>query len=74
MKRHLKILIVMAFTVPIFIELRTFFGDFLGVESISLPVSIVAAIIVAVLVVLVDETVTSGGDRGGGSELVGSKD
>jgi len=73
MKRYLKIMLVMAFAVPIFIELRTLFGDFLGFE-ISLPVSIVAAVVVAVLVVLVDETITSGGDRGGGSELVGSKD
>lgn len=53
MEKHLKFLIVAAVAVPIFVELRTIGGLF-GYE-VSLPVSVVAAVIAAALVVLIDE-------------------
>ncbi len=80
MKRHHKVLLVLAFAVPVFIELRTLFGDFFGID-VSLLASIVAAAIVSVVIVLVDERVASGGgdeaeddSDGGGSRLAESGD
>lgn len=58
MESYLKFLIAAAVAVPIFVELRTFGGIF-GVE-VSLPVSVVAGVIVAALVVVVDENLSFG--------------
>jgi hypothetical protein len=57
MEKHLKFLIVAAVSIPVFVELRTFGGMLLGYE-VSLPVSVVVGIVVAALVVLVDENVS----------------
>jgi hypothetical protein len=61
METYLKFLIAAAVAVPIFVELRTFGGMLFGYE-VPLLVSVVVGIIVAALVVFVDENV-SFGDR-----------
>jgi uncharacterized membrane protein YdjX (TVP38/TMEM64 family) len=66
--RHLKVLIAVAVAVPVFVELRTLGGIF-GFE-VSLPVSVVAAVVAAIAVVLIDEAYP----LGSGSELVKDKD
>jgi len=69
LKTYLKVLIVAAFAIPVFIELRTLFGDFVGgVDGISLSAAVVAAIFVSVVVVLVDEAISGGGGSGGSGE------
>ena len=55
MEAYLKFLIAAAVAVPVFVELRTLGGMLLGYE-VSLPVSVVVGVVVAALVVLVDET------------------
>lgn len=59
MKPQFKFLIVLAVAVPVFVELRTIGGIF-GYE-VSLPVSVVAAVVAAIALVLIDEAVLSDG-------------
>ena len=54
MERYLKFLIAAAVAVPVFVELRTFGGMLFGYE-VSLPLSVVVGVVVAALVVLIDE-------------------
>ena len=61
MKRHIKLLILVAVAVPIFIELRTLGGMF-GYE-VPLPASVVAAVVVAVVVFWIDENFSFGGSK-----------
>jgi hypothetical protein len=54
MESYLKFLIAAAVAVPVFVELRTFGGMLFGYE-VSLPLSVVVGVVVAALVVLIDE-------------------
>jgi hypothetical protein len=56
MEKHLKFLIAAAVSVPVFVELRTL-GGMLGYE-VSMPVSVVVGVVIAALVVFVDENVS----------------
>lgn len=58
MKSHLKILLVAAFAVPVFIELRTVLGDFVGFEM-SLPVAVIGGVVAAIVLVALDEAWSS---------------
>jgi hypothetical protein len=62
MKSYVKLLILIAVAVPVFIELRTLSGMLVG-YNVSLPASIVVAVVVAIAVFLIDENVSFGGSK-----------